>query len=214
MSRDVRHHKFDSLMEWASRGVASRTTRRSLLGKTSAFMLMLLGQADYPVLPTSRRAMGQTPLTNWTQGGCTGAAGTSYDAKFCGLTGPPCSSCHTDMSGFPPNTDDPYEWAPGGGCPYVTADDNGSGLPTIKSCGSWVGCCTLTGGKRLITYGDCCAKTDVSTQVAPIICDITCTNQPNCDSQQRQGVTYCDDTCTGYPYFVCTAVSEITGSTC
>lgn len=210
MSRDVKAHKLDAALEWASRGLAARTSRRSLLGRASAFALFLLGQDDYPILPTSRRAAAQAPPGGWSQGGCTGIAGTAYNANFCGLSGSPCSSCKTVLS---PGQEDPYEWPAAGGCPYVKADDD-TGLLTIKTCGSWVGCCTLTGGKRQVSYADCCANNDVESQIASLTCGVTCTNQPKCDSQQRQGVTYCDDACTGYPYYVCTAVSEITGSSC
>src|SRR5438132_6602396 len=118
----------NDLVEDFSRNIASRCTRRSLLGRLSRVALGVLGIQLLPVLPFDRRvhafhSSGDPCTDNW---------------MLCGAQGTLCQYC--------PNGGQ-IQCPTGSGCSFLQYGN-----------GTWCACCLNpdTGQGRTICYYDCC----------------------------------------------------------
>ena len=129
----------DTVTERASRAVARRSSRRSLLAGIGA---LLVGAAVMPLLPVARGAETK-PAAGTRPGAAKPAAGTAADPgdpascdywRHCGVDGFLCSCCGGTQTACPPGT----ELSP------VT----------------WIGTChnPADGKDYVVSYNDCCGK--------------------------------------------------------
>jgi hypothetical protein len=200
----------DKIVEQFTLGVASKSSRRSLLGRMAIPVFMLMGFGGSTVAPFTRRALAQAGGGPVTIDGCTYPAGTTAsDKSLCAMTGSPCSSCTDPSLTFQD------------GCPTIAAngDYDYTGNKILR-CGSWVGCCPYgTGGAlRPVIYVDCCS---FNFEASSTTCSISCINQANCKegtTPARNGTLYCSqsqcgaDPTDGSSYYLCTYVSQPTGA--
>ena len=121
---------FDRFAEQVTRGIASRTSRRSLfawLGGT------LAGAAAIPTLPVARAAAAETGANVPNPQDPGDPSGCDY-WRYCAIDGYMCSCCGGGVSTCPPGT----EMSP------IT----------------WIGTCRNPADNRnyIISYNDCCGK--------------------------------------------------------
>ncbi|HEX7856906.1 MAG TPA: methylamine dehydrogenase light chain [Sphingobium sp.] len=123
----------DRFAEQLTRGLASRTSRRSLVSRLGA---LAVAAPVFPLLPVSRAA-AQPPGSIEGKTAFARAAQTSDDTKcdywrYCAIDGTLCSCCGGGVSTCPPGTEP---------------------APT-----SWVGSCINpeSGKAFLVSYHDCC----------------------------------------------------------
>jgi hypothetical protein len=83
-------HGFDLLVNRCAQALGKRSSRRSMLGRTSGFLLALMGLEQGFLFPTLRQARGDLDPD------CTKAGCDEGDAKYCGMQGRPCSTCTSD----------------------------------------------------------------------------------------------------------------------
>ncbi len=128
----------DEALEGLTRGLARRTSRRSLLGRAAA---LIAGTAAVPLLPvarasgesTSERA-GRVPAPTESLDGPAGDPKSCEYWRHCAIDGSACACCGGSATTCPPGT----EMAP------VT----------------WIGTCRNPGDDKdyIISYNDCCGK--------------------------------------------------------
>jgi len=120
----------DALTERSTRGLARRTSRRSLLASLSAG---LLGAAVVPLLPVARGATTNGAPTDSTPKPHDDPTSCDY-WRHCAIDGFACSCCGGSQSECPPGTE--------------------------MSIVTWIGTCrNPTDGKDYaISYNDCCGK--------------------------------------------------------
>jgi methylamine dehydrogenase light chain len=127
--------RVDRLLEACARGLALRTSRRSLLTRLGA---ALVGTAAFPLLPVARAAAGPG-----AKGGAPDESGLSGDAadaascdywRHCAIDGFLCACCGGTQDACPPGTE----------------------LSPI----SWIGTCRspADGNDYIISYNDCCGQ--------------------------------------------------------
>ncbi len=117
---------FDGIFEQITKSIATRSTRRSFLGRASKVFLGVLGIELLPALPFDPRAYGHPagPMVDCTQ------------TKYCGAYGRICSGCDNA------NGDT--------ACPDITATGCETGT------GQWNACCDIPNlGGRIVQYYDC-----------------------------------------------------------
>lgn len=123
----------DRVFERLSRGLALRSTRRSLFGRAAAVVLGALGFELVPLLPVDRRAYGD-PGTRCNQG------------QYCNIYGVPCAdpACRIGMG--KPGSDTT--------CPQFTVQSPG------KWCGCCFCTDPVVGQGFAVEYYDCCRDLD------------------------------------------------------
>lgn len=187
--KDTDEHGLDAYVQDLSKWIASRSSRRSIVGKVSRVFLGALGLELLPVFPADRRA--------YAQPGCTPTNCT--DSRYCAMTGYPCESCsggghnHTNT------------------CPMVMGP---GGKSVSARCGAWYGCCPTAMGMRYIFYIDCCGS---QARPANLVCDVYCCNQGHCVGVPDPPEEYCgvgtQDCPTANSHYWCTLI-EISDTPC
>ena len=121
----------DALSERVVRGIAQRTSRRSLL---AALGTLIVGAPLLPLLPVSRKAHAAVELTDFAKNAQTTDATLCTYWRYCASDGYMCSCCGGGAATCPP-----------GSYPSPTG---------------WVGSCLNPADNRmyLIAYRDCCGK--------------------------------------------------------
>lgn len=160
-------NKLDKVVEYASRKLAQRSSRRSVLATFSA---VLFGTAALPLLPVARASMQQSGNAHPGVGSqTTGIAGdpgdpTSCDYwRYCAVDGYLCSCCGGSVNSCPPGT----EMSP------IT----------------WIGTCKnpADGKNYIISYNDCCG----STSCARCFCNRNENDKPTYRPQSNNDINWC-----------------------
>lgn len=125
----------DKLSESATRRLANKTSRRSLLSKLGA---LLVAAPVFPLLPVQRaKAAGALTETDFSR-----AAQTTDDTacnywRYCGVDGYLCSCCGGSAHSCPPGSQpSPTSWI--GTC--INPDDGRSYLIAYRDCCGSSGC--------------------------------------------------------------------------
>ncbi len=158
--------KLDRLVEYASRKLAQRSSRRSLLTGLGAF---LFGAAAVPLLPVARAAgesSGGYPGVGAQTTGRTDDPGdpTSCDYwRYCAIDGYLCSCCGGSASSCPPGT----EMSP------IT----------------WIGTCLNPADNKnyIISYNDCCG----SVSCGRCFCNRNEGDKPTYRPQSNNDINWC-----------------------
>lgn len=122
----------DRISESAVRGISSRTSRRSFLGKLG---MSMVGSAAYPLLPVARKS--GAALASPSSDGAPLASAVNDEKscdywRYCAIDGWLCSCCGGTKNSCPPGT--------------------------VPSPVTWVGTCLNPndGKSYIISYNDCC----------------------------------------------------------
>lgn len=154
----------DSFAEGASRNMARRSSRRSLLTRTS---MLLMGGAAIPLLPVARAAE-----SNNYHGVAEQSSGNPEDPgdptscdywRYCAIDGFLCSCCGGSASACPPGT----EMSP------IT----------------WIGTCKnpADGKNYIISYNDCCG----TTSCGRCLCNRNESDKPTYRPQANNDINWC-----------------------
>lgn len=154
----------DRLTADTSRSVARRSSRRSMLTRTSA---LLLGGAAIPLLPVARAAQ-----SNNYPGVASQSTGNPEDPgdptscdywRYCAIDGFLCSCCGGSASSCPPGT----EMSP------IT----------------WIGTCRnpADGKNYIISYNDCCG----TTSCGRCLCNRNESDKPTYRPQSNNDINWC-----------------------
>ena len=142
----------DRLAERGTRGLARRTSRRSLLARLGA---ALVGGAAFPLLPVARAAE-ESRLPPPTDGGLPDHTGDPAHCTYwrhCAIDGFLCSCCGGSQNSCPPGTEmSPVTWIgtcrhPGDGKDYVISYNDCCGQALCMRCR-----CTRTEGEKPVYY--------------------------------------------------------------
>jgi len=121
----------DHLFEHASRSLARRTSRRSLLASLGQ---LLTGAALLPLLPVDRGGRA------WASDAKSGGPETCEYWKYCAIDGFLCSCCGGTSSSCPPGTaSSPITWIgtchnPGDGRDYIVSYNDCCGKTSCGNC--------------------------------------------------------------------------------
>ena len=160
-------HKLDKVVEYASRKLAQKSSRRSLLTGLGA---ILFGAAAVPLLPVARAATQQSgngyPGVGSQTTGLDGDPGDPTSCsywRYCAIDGYLCSCCGGSANACPPGT----EMSP------IT----------------WIGTCKnpADGKNYIISYNDCCG----STSCARCLCNRNENDKPTYRPQANNDINWC-----------------------
>ena len=140
---------FDRLVERGARGLAQRTSRRSVLARLGA---AIVGAAAFPLLPVARAAEPDPRLPAPDEGNIHGNAGDPKSCDYwrhCAIDGFLCACCGGSQNTCPPGTEmSPVTWIgtcrnPGDGKDYVISYNDCCGQSLCMRCR-----CTRTEGEK------------------------------------------------------------------
>jgi methylamine dehydrogenase light chain len=143
----------DRLVERGARGLARRTSRRSLLARLGT---ALVGAATLPLLPVARAAdePARVPVPDdATLAGDVGDPASCHYWRHCAIDGFLCSCCGGSQNACPPGTEmSPITWIgtcrnPGDGKDYIISYNDCCGQSLCLRCR-----CTRTEGERPVYY--------------------------------------------------------------
>ena len=122
-------YNLDELSELMTRGLAARTSRRSLLSKLGA---MLVAAPFFPLLPIQRgRAADKANETDFSRAAQTKDESACNYWRYCGTDGTMCSCCGGSVNSCPPGSQpSPTSWI--GTC--INPDDNRTYLIAYRDC--------------------------------------------------------------------------------
>ena len=153
----------DKLTENSSRGLARRTSRRSVLANLSK---VLVGGAAIPLLPVARANANEYPGVNAQSTGNPADPGDPTSCsywRYCAIDGFLCSCCGGSASACPPGT----EMSP------IT----------------WIGTCQnpADGKHYIISYNDCCG----TTSCGRCLCNRNEGERPTYRPQVNNDINWC-----------------------
>lgn len=146
-------HWLDRFVERATRGLAQRTSRRSLLARVGG---ALVGAGTLPLLPVARASADDTRVPPPDDAGIGGEQGDPNHCNYwrhCAIDGFLCSCCGGSQSACPPGTEmSPVTWIgtcrhPGDGKDYIISYNDCCGASLCMRCR-----CTRTEGEKPVYY--------------------------------------------------------------